>query len=86
MASNETRLPAPPCGVSGPPTRVAPTLARLLVAGALMLVPAGAALAQKTPASTDTVPLDSTFSHAGPVLRWNVASRALIERKAYGAE
>ena len=62
------------------PTGIAPTLARLLVAGALALVPAGAARAQKAPASTDTLPLDSTFSHAGPVLRWNVASRALIER------
>ena len=80
MTSNETRPPAPPSGASGPPTRVAPTLARLLVAGALALVPAGAARAQKAPASTDTLPLDSTFSHAGPVLRWNVASRALIER------
>ena len=28
----------------------------------------------------DTLPTDSVFAHAGPVLRWTVASRALIER------
>ena len=28
----------------------------------------------------DTLPPDSAFAHAGPVLRWNVAARALIER------
>jgi hypothetical protein len=30
--------------------------------------------------ATDTAPPDSQFVHAGPVLRWNVAARLLIER------
>ena len=30
--------------------------------------------------AADTLPTDSVFAHAGPVLRWTVASRALIER------
>jgi membrane-associated phospholipid phosphatase len=38
--------------------------------------------APQTPGApaADTLPADSTFAHAGPVLRWNVASRALVER------
>jgi membrane-associated phospholipid phosphatase len=36
------------------------------------------AAAQQTAA--DTLSPDSAFAHAGPVLRWNVAARALIER------
>ncbi len=49
-----------------------------LVAAALALCLAATARAQQSPA--DTLPLDSVFVHAGPVLRWNVAARALIER------
>jgi len=37
---------------------------------------------QQAPSASqaDTLPPDSAFAHAGPVLRWNVAARALIER------
>jgi membrane-associated phospholipid phosphatase len=38
------------------------------------------ARAQTAAAPADTLPTDSVFAHAGPVLRWTVASRALIER------
>jgi len=49
------------------------------VALTLMALPAAVAHAQ-TAVPPDTLPADSAFAHAGPVLRWNVASRALIER------
>jgi hypothetical protein len=41
---------------------------------------AQAAPADRPAAQTDTLPTDSVFAHAGPVLRWNVAARALVER------
>jgi membrane-associated phospholipid phosphatase len=42
-------------------------------------VPAGRPEARAA-APADTLPVDSVFAHAGPVLRWNVASRTLVER------
>ena len=49
-----------------------------LAAAAGMLALAGPVHARQAPA--DTLPADSAFAGAGPVLRWNVAARALIER------
>jgi membrane-associated phospholipid phosphatase len=51
---------------------------RRLAAATVALALAGPARAQQAPA--DTLPADSAFAHAGPVLRWNVAARALLER------
>jgi membrane-associated phospholipid phosphatase len=49
-----------------------------MVAAVALLALAAPAGAQTTPG--DTLPLDSVFVRAGPVLRWNVAARLLIER------
>jgi membrane-associated phospholipid phosphatase len=56
-------------------------LTLLAAAGLALAVPAASRAQQvaDTPPA-DTLPTDSVFAHAGPVLRWNVASRALIER------
>lgn len=51
---------------------------RPFAVAAAMLALAGPAHSRQAPA--DTLPADSAFAHAGPVLRWNVAARALIER------
>jgi len=51
----------------------------LSAAGLALGLPA-ASRAQQAAAPADTLPSDSIFAQAGPVLRWNVASRALIER------
>lgn len=50
----------------------------LLLAAAPLGAQAGPADRRAPPA--DTLPADSVFAHAGPVLRWNVAARALVER------
>jgi hypothetical protein len=54
----------------------------MMAGAALTLTALPAAAHAQTPVSStaDTLPADSAFVHAGPVLRWNVASRALIER------
>ncbi|HKT60917.1 MAG TPA: vanadium-dependent haloperoxidase [Gemmatimonadales bacterium] len=57
--------------------RVCPALVTLLTASGLTLATPSETRAQ---AAADTLPTDSVFAHAGPVLRWQVASRALIER------
>ena len=54
-------------------------LALMWLVAAAAHVPVAHAQAAATPVA-DTLPPDSVFAHAGPVLRWNVASRALIER------
>ena len=61
---------------------VAPARTALLaVVGLTAAAPSSAHAQVSAPAPTaDTLPPDSVFAHAGPVLRWNVASRALIER------
>ena len=47
----------------------------------LLSLAATALHGQAAPAPpADTLPTDSVFAHAGPVLRWTVAARALIER------
>ncbi|MGH7511967.1 MAG: phosphatase PAP2 family protein [Gemmatimonadales bacterium] len=63
-------------------TRIAPTLVGLLAGAVVALGAPPATGAQQAPAApaTDTLPADSAFAHAGPVLRWNVAARALVER------
>ncbi|HET9727339.1 MAG TPA: vanadium-dependent haloperoxidase [Gemmatimonadales bacterium] len=56
-------------------------LAAFLVAAGLALGARPELRAQQAAGTAaDTLPADSAFAHAGPVLRWNVASRVLIER------
>jgi membrane-associated phospholipid phosphatase len=59
-----------------------PTLTGLLAVAVTALGAPSATAAQQAPAgpTADTLPADSAYAHAGPVLRWNVASRALVER------
>src|SRR5690349_5645598 len=66
---------------SGPPrARLRSRVAVFLSAAGLALGLPAASRAQQAAAPADTLPSDSIFAQAGPVLRWNVASRALIER------
>src|SRR5436190_16229267 len=77
------RASAPAHSAAARHPRVVPTLVRLLAVTLMALgVPPVVAGAQQTPRAppADTLPADSTFAHAGPVLRWNVAARALVER------
>lgn len=56
--------------------RAMAVLCLLRVVGVLSAAPLRA---QPAP-SSDTLPVDSVFARAGPVLRWNVTARALVER------
>jgi PAP2 superfamily len=62
---------------SPPRSGRAPALGGLVTAILALLA---ASLQAQQPQVSDTLPADSVFAHAGPVLRWNVAARALVER------